>query len=163
MGGRDPDRPTLNNTDTPEQRAPRASFVLLNEIGIISQLASARLESVLPMRMTMAQFRVLNHFSRLGGESNINRLAQAFQVSKPTMGGVVDSLLRKKLVNIRPDPNDQRGKLVSINPEGRDAHRAAIVALGPDLDALERAIGLDNIDSLIGPLQALRRYLDESR
>lgn len=143
--------------------SPDPSFVLLNEIGIISQLAGAKLESVLPYRMTMPQFRILNHFVRLGGERNVNRLAQAFQVAKPTMGGVVESLRRKDLVCLRQDPDDKRSKLVSISEKGREAHGAAITLLGPVLAAVDGAMGRQVILDLIPELQRLRRFLDETR
>lgn len=146
-----------------DNAAPDPAFVLLNEIGIISQLAGAKLESVLPHRMTMPQFRILNHFVRLGGERNVNRLAQAFQVAKPTMGGVVESLRRKALVEIRPDPVDKRSKLVSISDKGREAHASAVAMLGPVLEAVDGALGRDVILNLIPDLQKLRRFLDDNR
>jgi DNA-binding MarR family transcriptional regulator len=137
--------------------------VLLNEIGIISQLAGAKLEAVLPYRMTMPQFRILNHFMRLGGERNINRLAQAFQVAKPTMGGVVESLRRKELVSLRPDLDDKRSKLVAITPKGAEAHAVAVELLRPELVKIEDAMGQDLIARLVPDLQRLRQYLDQNR
>ena len=41
-------------------------FEVLNEVGIIDQLASTAFTRVLPRPMTIAQFSVLNHFLRLG-------------------------------------------------------------------------------------------------
>lgn len=41
-------------------------FHMFTEISIIEHLARNRLEKVLPDGMSMAQFGVLNHFSRLG-------------------------------------------------------------------------------------------------
>jgi len=146
-----------------DHAAPQPSFVLLNEIGIISQLAGTKLESVLPYRMTMPQFRILNHFVRLGGERNVNKLAQAFQVAKPTMGGVVESLRRKDLITLRPDPDDKRSKLVSISEKGREAHAASIAALGPVLSEIDGVMGRKALMDLIPDLQRLRRHLDENR
>ncbi|MGL4441051.1 MAG: MarR family winged helix-turn-helix transcriptional regulator [Bosea sp. (in: a-proteobacteria)] len=143
--------------------APPPSFVLLNEIGIINQLAGAKLEAVLPYRMTMPQFRILNHFVRMPGERNINRLAQAFQVAKPTMGGVVESLRKKDLISLRPDPDDKRSKLVAITHKGIEAQRASIKLLYPDLQQIEDAMGADFILRLLPDLQRLRKHLDENR
>ena len=44
----------------------RLYFQMFNEIGIISQLSSNRLERVLPEGMSIAQFSLLNHLVRLG-------------------------------------------------------------------------------------------------
>lgn len=146
-----------------EPAAPPPGFLLLTEVGIIAQLSGAKLESVLPYRMTLPQFRVLNHFTRLGGEKNVNRLAKAFQVAKPTMGGVVESLRRKDLVTVRLDPGDKRSKLVSISDKGREAHATSLALIGPEIAKIEAVVGGDALATLIPGLQRLRRYLDENR
>ncbi len=142
---------------------PPPSFVLLNEISIISQLAGAKLEAVLPFHMSMPQFRVLNHFVRLGGERNVNRLAQAFQVAKPTMGGVVESLHRKELVSVRQDLEDKRSKLVAITELGRKAHATAISNLAPQLARIDEMMGTHTISTILPELQRLRAHLDRDR
>lgn len=143
--------------------APPPTFVLLNEIGIINQLAGTKLEAVLPYRMTMPQFGILNHLIRMPGERNINRLAQAFQVAKPTMGGVVESLRKKDLISLRPDVDDKRSKLVSITQKGIEAHAASVTLLHPDLQQIEDAMGAEFIARLVPDLQRLRKHLDENR
>jgi DNA-binding MarR family transcriptional regulator len=145
------------------QSTPAISFRVLNEIGIIAQLSGAKLEAVLPLHMTMAQFRVLNHFSRLGGERNIMRLAKAFQVSKPTMGGIIDTLSKKGLVVLRPDPDDKRSKLVSITDKGREAHENAVAMIAPEMLRLEAALGVELFETLQPMLEKLRKNLDETR
>jgi DNA-binding MarR family transcriptional regulator len=132
-------------------------------VGIISQLSGAKLEALLPHRMTLAQFRVLNRFMRMGGAPNINRLAQAFQVSKPTMGGVVESLRRKDLVTLEADPEDRRSKIVSITDKGRAAHALSISLIAPELARIEQALGAATLAALVPELQRLRRYLDDNR
>ncbi len=155
----DPDHSLLTHLPDP----PPPSFVLLNEIGIISQLAGAKLEAVLPFHITMAQFRILNHFVRLGGKPNINKLAQAFQVSKPTMGGVIEGMHRKELVALTQDPDDKRSKLVAITAKGREVHALAIGNLAPELAKIEAAMGRDAVSAMLPELQRLRRYLDQNR
>jgi DNA-binding MarR family transcriptional regulator len=111
----------------------------------------------------MAQFRILNHFVRLGGKPNINKLAQAFQVSKPTMGGVVEGMHRKDLVTLTQDPDDKRSKLVAITAKGREAHALALGNLAPELAKIEAAMGRDAVSAMLPELQRLRRYLDQNR
>jgi DNA-binding MarR family transcriptional regulator len=146
-----------------EPAAPPPGFLLLTEVGIIAQLSGAKLEAVLPYRMTLPQFRVLNHFVRLGGERNVNRLAQAFQVAKPTMGGVVESLRKKDLVTVTPDPGDKLSKLVAISEKGREAHAQSLALISPEIAKIEAVMGGDAMERVIPELQRLRRYLDDNR
>jgi DNA-binding MarR family transcriptional regulator len=142
-------------------------FQVLNEIGIINQLATNKFEQVMPHGLTISQFQVLNHFVRLGGaermEKNLGALARAFQVSKATISGVVANLERKGFVALRPDPNDGRGRLVSITDGGRKAHRESIAAIEPHLAKMREALPPGTFEGLLPALERLRRYLDENR
>lgn len=146
-----------------DDQVPPTAFRVLNEIAIIHQLASTRFESVLPHGMTLSQFTVLNHFIRLGGERNLIALANAFQVSKATMSGVVQTLLKKGFVQVRPDPKDGRGKLVSLAEAGRVAHAQSIEAIAPDLARITAEHGEQALRTLLPELMALRAFLDRSR
>ena len=75
---------------------------MFNEIGIISQLSSNRLERVLPEGMSVAQFSVLNHLVRLGGSWAPSRLARAFQVTKGAMTNTLQRLEAQGLIRSRP-------------------------------------------------------------
>ena len=79
----------------------QALFLLLNEIGIISQLSGARLDRLLPHGLTLAQFGVLNHLVRLDGDWSPARLAAAFQVTKGTMTSTLQRLASKGFIEIR--------------------------------------------------------------
>ncbi len=91
------------------------------------------------------------------------RLAKAFQVSKPTMGGIVDTLSKKGLVALRPDPDDKRSKLVSITDKGREAHQNAVAMIAPEMLRLEAALGVELFETLQPMLEKLRKNLDETR
>lgn len=150
-------------TDAPSPDPIPDAFRVLNEIGIVQQLAAARFAAVLPHGMSVAQFAVLNHFARLGGERSVVALARAFQVTKPTMGELVQKLAAKGFLAVRPDPHDKRSKRVGLTAAGRAARDEAIAALGPDIAALERALGREFFAGLLGPLARLRAWLDENR
>ena len=92
----------------------QALFTLFNEIGIISQLSSARLARMLPHGLTVAQFSVLNHLVRLEGDWSPARLAAAFQVTKGTMTSTLQRLVAKGLISLEPDPSDGRAKHVKL-------------------------------------------------
>ncbi len=140
-----------------------AAFRFFNEIGIIEQLARTRFDRVLPKSMSVAQFSVLNHFVRLGGERSLVELARAFQVSKPAMGKLVQRLEAQKFLALRGNPDDSRGKLVSITRRGAAARDAAIEALAPELARLQRALGADVFEGSLENLARVRVWLDENR
>jgi len=139
------------------------AFRFFNEIGIIEQLARTRFDRVLPKTMTVAQFTVLNHFVRLGGERSLVELARAFQVSKPAMGKLVQRLEAQGFLALRGNPDDSRGKLVSVTARGKSAREAAIEALMPELARLQRALGTEVLSSALPGLSRVRQWLDENR
>jgi DNA-binding MarR family transcriptional regulator len=139
------------------------AFRVLNEVGIIGQLATTMFEQVMPQGMTLAQFSILNHFVRLGGERSPLELARAFQVTKGTMTSTLQRLEARGSIAIRPDPLDGRGKIVSITAAGRKARHAAIAALGPRMADLERGIARETLEMLLPALTELRQVLDQAR
>lgn len=150
----------------PRSAAPTADpgvFAVLNEIGIIDQLASTRFERVMPGGLSVAQFSVLNHFVRLGGEPSLVALARAFQVSKPAMGKVVRRLEEQGLVVVRDDPDDARSKKVAITEAGVAMRHACIAALEPEIARLRAALGDETFLALLPGLQRLRQWLDTHR
>jgi DNA-binding MarR family transcriptional regulator len=148
---------TENGTDDP------LIYRFFTEIGIIEQLARNRLERELPPGMTMAQFTVLQHFARLGGDRTPLALARAMQVTKGTMTNTLHRLEAAGLILVRPDPSDGRGKLVSLTPEGRSTRDKAVERLQPVLDQVVAAIGDGAIGAAMPLLQSVRDYLDKDR
>jgi DNA-binding MarR family transcriptional regulator len=140
------------------------AFSLLNEISIIDQLSGTMFERVLPKGMTRAQFGILNHFVRLGHEARSPaQLASAFQVTRPTMTSTLDKLARRGLIAIRADPDDGRGKLVSLTPEGR-AMREQCVAAAAQLTPLLGELASEAELKLMLPLlRRIRATLDAAR
>lgn len=138
-------------------------FRFFNEVGIIEQLARNRMERKLPHGLKLSQFSVLNHFTRLGGEWAPARLAKAFQVTKGAMTNTIQRLEALGYVEVVPDPEDGRGKLVRITGEGRAAHGKCLAAFGPELAAIQAMFGAQAFKAVLPFLERLRTYLDESR
>lgn len=149
----------MNNSHTPTVLA----FTLLNEIGIINQLSSARFAALLPGDLNQSQFSVLNNFVRLGGTRTPAQLADAFQVTRGAMTNTLQRLEQKGCVEIRPDSKDGRSKEVRITRKGRALRESAIKATGPALAKLLEAIGADEIEHALPFLQHLRHWLDTHR
>ena len=144
-----------------EQDPP--AFRIFNEIGIISQLSSAVMERILPHGLSMAQFGVLNHFVRLGGERTPARLAAAFQVTRGAMTNTLARLEAQGFVTMRPDPEDGRGKIVAITTAGQQAREDALALLMGEIGKLDDKVDWQALAEILPQLEALRKVLDEER
>jgi DNA-binding MarR family transcriptional regulator len=138
-------------------------FRLFTEIAIIAQLSGTRLDRVLPEGMSRAQFGVLSHFVRLGGQWAPARLARAFQVTKGAMTNTLQRLDAQGYVKIVDDPKDQRAKLVEITEAGKRAREQAVRATGANLGELVGAISPADVREALPFLENVRKRLDESR
>ena len=138
-------------------------FRLLTEIGIVSQLSIHRLERVLPEGMSAAQFGVLNHFVRLGGQWSPGRLARAFQVTKGAMTNTLQRLEGQGWVRVIADPGDARAKLVELTPAGRKAQAKAVAAAGRAMTEVIARVPVHDVELALPILERLRKVLDELR
>jgi DNA-binding MarR family transcriptional regulator len=140
------------------------AFEVFTEIAIIHQLSTAMLQSVLPDRLTIAQFTVLSHFVRrdIVADSPAN-LANAFQVSRSTMTSTLARLERAALVEIAPDPKDGRAKLVSLTAKGRSTYAACIAASEPLIPMIVGVVSESDLTSILPTLKKMRVGLDALR
>jgi DNA-binding MarR family transcriptional regulator len=138
-------------------------FQVLNEIGIIDQLARNRAARLLSPELNMSQFIVLNHFARVGGNRSLIELAGAMQVTKGAMSNTVARLLDKRLLAVKPDPRDGRGKIVSLTPAGRIARNRAVGRLGRGLAGLDAVLSAEELARTLGMLSRLRAWFDLNR
>jgi DNA-binding MarR family transcriptional regulator len=145
------------------QASDDPAFKVLNEIGIIAQLATNLFERVMPDGMTLAQFTILNHFVRLGGPRRPSDLARAFQVTRATMTSTIGKLEAKALVTVMADETDGRGRQIAITEAGRAMRERCIRALDPRLAALKGEIGSDPFDAALPHLTRIRAALDDLR
>ena len=144
------------------EQAPLA-FVLLNEMGIINQLSTARFENVLPEGLNRPQFSVLNNFVRLGGTRTPAELAEAFQVTRGAMSNTLQRLEAMGCVEVKTNPADGRSKQVRITGKGRRLREKAIQATEPELAQMVEAIGAADIAKTLPVLKKLREWLDANR
>ena len=141
----------------------RLYFRMFNEIGIISQLSSNRLERVLPPGMSIAQFSLLNHLVRLGGAWAPSRLARAFQVTKGAMTNTLQRLEAQGLIRVAIDPDDARGKRVEITEAGRKMREKCVRATGTVMGDIIKLVPADDVGAVLPFLERLRKTLDENR
>lgn len=136
-----------------------ALFALLNEIGIIEQLARNRFERAQPDGLRLPHFTVLNHLVRLGDGKTPGQLARAFQLTKATMTNTLQRLEARGFIRLEPDPEDARAKRVFLTAEGRARREQAVAFTATDLAVLAQRADI-RADTLLPPLRALRTALD---
>src|SRR4051812_32359164 len=116
--------------------APVAVFSRISRLA--RRLELARRDAFSAHGMEQWEFDVLAALRRAGApyELSPGRLLRETLVTSGTMTNRIDRLSGRGLVERYPDPDDRRGVIVRLTPEGRSAVDAAFAAL---LDA-ERAL-----------------------
>ena len=154
-------------TDKAESESPIENsstlYTFFNEIGIINQLFSTAFRRALPVGMTSAQFTVLNHFARLGGERTPAQLAASFQVTKGAITNTLQKLEEKGYVVIATDPEDRRRKIVTVTDKGLSKREETLAATAPALAQMVEELDLSEIKAALPFLQQVRIYLDKAR
>ena len=121
------------------------------------QILLAELDGLLrPHALTFARYEalVLITFSR-SGELPMRTIGQRLMVHPTSVTNIIDRLERQGLVTRRPNPEDGRGTLAGITPEGR----AVTARATKDLMAAEFGLGEyaeTDLDAIFGLLRSLR-------
>jgi DNA-binding MarR family transcriptional regulator len=138
-------------------------FDFFTEIGIIAQLNEAAIQRQLPDGMSHAQFVLLHHLCRLGGEWTPARLADALQVTRGAITNTLKRLEGKGWISVRAARDDGRSKLVALTGAGGAARDAALARLVPEVSELAGGLPLGDISAMLPALKAVRKVLDENR
>jgi DNA-binding MarR family transcriptional regulator len=138
-------------------------FQLFNEIGIINQLSRAAFEARLPDGMVLPQFAVINHLIRVQDGRTPLQLARAFQVPKTSMTHTLSGLEKRRLVEMRANPEDARSKQVWLTEAGRKFRDDAIASFAPDVAAFSDTLNREELTEVIALLERLRKRMDAAR
>lgn len=147
----------------PRPLSKRPDVEVFAEIGMIDQLATTRIDRLLPDGLTSAQFSVLNHLAVHGREESPAALADLFVVTKGAMTNILQRLEGRALIDVSGNPNDARRKRVVITQEGQKAYDACVVALRPMTESMREAFTQDEFQEVLPFLNALRVWLVETR
>lgn len=131
---------------------------LFSELLTADQLLRNRLTRVLPNKMEISHFSVLNQLARGGSEKTPAQLAKSFHVTRGAMTNTLSKLEAAGYVHIRPDWDDARRKQVSISPAGLAARDAAITPL---ITEMVGELGETKVRAAIPVLRELRVKLEE--
>ncbi len=138
-------------------------YQTLTEISIIHQLASTALRKALPKPLTLAQFYVLTHLTRVPAVNTPGRITKAFQVTKGAMTHTLGLLERNGFVSIVDDVKDGRAKHVYITDRGRDILGLALKNTEPHFAGLNAQFNPDEIQAVSETLTKIRIFLDKAR
>jgi DNA-binding MarR family transcriptional regulator len=134
-------------------------FVLLNEIGIIDQMAQNRIEAVQPDGLRLPHFVLLNHLMRAGDGALPARVARAPQLAKGATTNTVPRLEERGFARLDTDPANGRGGRIWRTPAGRARRQAAVRTAAEAFACLEAVLPWAAMEALIPHLRALRKCL----
>lgn len=113
------------------------------------------IESVLSIRLTTVQLKVLALVVAEQSGSTVQDLATSLEVSLATMSGVVDRLEGHKMISRTLDPADHRVRRVRATEAGKDVIRALATAQPPGMVEILERMATDDLAALAQGLRAL--------
>jgi len=138
-------------------------YKALTEIGIIHQLSETMLRRALPKPLTLAQFKVLTHLSRVPKVNTPTRITNAFQVTKGAMTHTLGLLEKNGFVTIEADETDGRAKHIFVTKDGENILLSALQAMAPGFAELSTQLSAPEIETLTKSLVKIRIFLDKAR
>ena|SRR5258706_1066298 len=98
-------------------------YSLDRQVGFLLRKASQRHAAIffsnMPDELTATQWAALTKIAEIGDCSQI-QLGRETAMDAATIKGVIDRLLRRRLVTSTVDPGDARRRIISLTDEGRD-------------------------------------------
>ena len=94
-----------------------------HEIRILHwQFDQAVSNALAQMDLTSAQGHIMGYLSHRKEPPCSKDIEEAFQLSHPTVSGLLSRLEKKGFIEFRPDPDDRRCKRIYILPKGHACH-----------------------------------------
>ena len=118
---------------------------------------------LIPGGLHLSHFIVLNHLVRVGDGRTPLQIATALQVTKATMTHTLGVLVRHGFVEVAPNPDDGRSKLVRLTSVGRSFRDEAIASLAPAFGFVAEALTPEEIAAVLPVLEKVRKLLDAER
>ena len=138
-------------------------YRFFTEVGIINQLISAKLQALLPGRMTVTQFGIMGHLARRPEGETPLQLATAFQVPKTSMTHMLAGLHADALITLDPNPNDKRSKIARATDRGHVFLAENTVKVSDALKPVLSELGKEAFADTLPHLARIREVLDAER
>ena len=108
-----------------------------------------------------AHMPVIQHIDHPPFGSRLTELAEAAQMTKQSMGELVDTLEREGYLERIPDPSDRRAKLIRLTDLGWSVHEAASEIVSALQVEWARRLGEEKMEQLRQLLRELIASLEE--
>jgi DNA-binding MarR family transcriptional regulator len=105
-----------------------------------------------------AHLQLMPHLDLEG--TRITELARRAEITKQAVGQLVTDMEEAGYVERRPDPSDQRAKLVVLTRRGRKAMLEGLAVFKGIEAELREAVGAETVDGLVAGLAALLPALE---
>jgi DNA-binding MarR family transcriptional regulator len=120
-----------------------------------ARLITRRYEEALrPVGLTASQFTILQAL-RGGRELPQGMLAEILGFEQTTMTRLVALMFKRALITVLPDPEDKRGRLLIISPEGRGLYEKAAILWQDAQNLTLKRIPVDEWHSVRNALKTL--------
>ena len=94
---------------------------------VLHSCADQKMSSALAqMDLTAAQGRIVGYIAHAAQPPCARDLEEYFQLSHPTVSGLLSRLEKKEFLEFRPDPGDRRCKRIYLLPKGVECHERII-------------------------------------
>jgi DNA-binding MarR family transcriptional regulator len=134
-------------------------------IDAIDRLVTARFDRLLaPSQLSYAQLKVLEGLATArDGAWTVTALAESLSVKQPAASKIVQRLVVKGLLEVRPDPGDRRLRSIQPTAAGHDAIRRGQALLRDDMRRYFAGWQDQERDTFHRLLRRLRLWLDGNR
>jgi DNA-binding MarR family transcriptional regulator len=92
------------------------------------------------------------------GGSRLTDLAERAQITKQSMGYLVDDLEQRGYLERRPDPSDRRAALISLTDRGWEQVRASLTIIATLEEEWASGLGQPRMEQLRELLADLRQF-----
>lgn len=143
--------------DTGPMNQPLLMLDLVRTLYWFDEQLQARLDARGWGRLGRSQSLILANVAN--GETRAARMAENLGVSRQAMSQFLTEMVERKLLELAPDPDDKRARIVRFAPESQAIRGDAQQVLRELESELEKAVGRENLEAL---RQGLRNFLGGS-
>ena len=104
-----------------------------NKVAILVKKAALEFDKIsnsyfLKYELTASQFKILKYlYSTETGKARVTDIENYYSLTHPTTIGLIDYLEKKNFIERVDNPNDKRGKLVSLTSKAREMEEELIL------------------------------------
>jgi DNA-binding MarR family transcriptional regulator len=132
--------------DTGPMNQPLLMLDLVRTLYWFDEQLQARLDARGWGRLGRSQSLILANVAN--GETRAARMAENLGVSRQAMSQFLTEMVDRKLLELAPDPDDKRARIVRFAPESQAIRGDAQQALRELESELEKAVGRENLEAL---------------